>query len=52
MPLIHNDPLHLRDQASEARAAADKMTNPEGKKAVNEIAEKYERLTARAWHRA
>jgi hypothetical protein len=52
MPLIHNDQLHLRDWPSEARAAADKMTNPEGKTAMSEIAEKYERLTARAWHRA
>ena len=51
MPWIHNDPQHWRDRASEARALAEKMTDAEGKKAITEIAEKYERLAARALER-
>ena len=48
MPLIHNDPEHWHERAAEARALAEKMSDPEGKKAMIEVAEKYERVAARA----
>jgi hypothetical protein len=51
MPLIHNDPQHWRDRAVEARALADRMTDPVGRKAMMEIAEKYEGLAERALER-
>jgi hypothetical protein len=51
MPLIHNDPEHWHVRAAEARALAEKMSDPEGKKAMMEIAEKYERLVTRALER-
>ena len=51
MPLVHNDPEHWRQRAAEARALAEKMTDSEGKKFMMEIAEKYERLAARALER-
>jgi hypothetical protein len=46
--LIHNDPEHWRERATEARALADKMTDAADKKAMIEIAEKYDRLVLRA----
>jgi hypothetical protein len=51
VPLLYNDPEHWRERAAEARALADKMTDPIGKKAMLDIAEKYERLAARAVER-
>jgi hypothetical protein len=51
MPLVHNDPQHWRDRASEARALAKKMSDPEGQEAMMKIAENYERLAARALER-
>jgi hypothetical protein len=51
MPLVYNDPEHWRRRAAEARTLAEKMTDSEGKKFMMEIAEKYERLAARALER-
>ena len=48
MPLIHNDPEHWHERAAEARALSEEMPDPESKKAMLEIAEKYERVAARA----
>jgi hypothetical protein len=48
VPLIHNDPEHWRERATEARALAEKMTDAMGKEAMIEIAAKYERLALRA----
>jgi hypothetical protein len=49
--LLYNDPEHWRERAAEARALAERMTEPDGKKAMTEIAEKYDRLAARAIQR-
>jgi len=51
VPLLYNDPAHWWERAVEARALADKMTDPEGKRAMLDIAEKYDRLAARAVER-
>jgi hypothetical protein len=51
VPLLYNDPEHWRERAMEARAVAEKMTDVLGKNAMMEIAEKYERLAARAFER-
>ena len=51
MPLIHNDPEHWHERAAEARALAEKISDPEGKKAMIEIAEKYDRVAAQALER-
>jgi hypothetical protein len=51
MPLIHDDPEHWHVRAAEARALAEKMSDPEGRKAMMEIAEKYDRVAARALER-
>jgi len=49
--LIFNDPEHWRARASEARTMGEKMTDPVSRKAMIEIAEKYDRLAARAIER-
>ena len=51
MPLIHNDPEHWRKRAEEARKLANEMTDPVGKKAMLEIAEKYDRIVEQALER-
>ena len=51
MPLIYNDPEHWRTRASEARALAEAMTDPVGKTAMLEIAQKYDRVAKRALER-
>ena len=51
MPLIYNDPEHWRTRAEEARAMAEAMTDPLGKAAMAEIAEKYLRVAERALER-
>jgi hypothetical protein len=51
VPLLYNDPEHWRERAAEARALAEKMTDTVGKRAMIEIAEKYERLAERAVER-
>ena len=51
MPLIHNDPEHWRKQAEEARKLTNEMTDPVGKKAMLEIAEKYDRIVEQALER-
>jgi hypothetical protein len=51
MPLIHSDPEHWHERAAEARALAEKISDPEGKKAMIEIAEKYDRVAAQALER-
>jgi hypothetical protein len=49
--LIYNDPEHWRERVAEARALAKSMNDAVGKKAMIEIAEKYDRLAARALER-
>jgi hypothetical protein len=51
VPLLYNDPEHWRERASAARALAEQMTDPEGRQAMIEISQKYERLAARAVER-
>jgi hypothetical protein len=51
MSLLYNDPEHWRERAMEARALAEKMTDAVGRQAMIEIAEKYDRLAARAVER-
>jgi hypothetical protein len=51
MTLVHNDPQHWHQRAADARVLAERMTDSEGKKIMIEIAEKYERLAARALER-
>jgi hypothetical protein len=51
VPLLHNGPEHWRKRAMEARALAEKMSDAVDKEAMIEIAEKYDRLSARAVER-
>jgi hypothetical protein len=51
VPSLHNDPEHWRKRAKEARALAEKMTNAVSKKAMMEVAEKYDEVAARAVER-
>jgi hypothetical protein len=51
VPLIYNDPEHWHERAVDARALAEKMSDPVDKKAMIEIAEKYERLAGLALER-
>ena len=51
MPSLHNDREHWRKRAREARALAEKMTDVVGKKAMMEVAEKYDEVAARATER-
>jgi hypothetical protein len=51
VPLLYNDPEHWRKRAEEARELARKMTDPEGRDSMLEIADKYDRLAARAIER-
>ena len=46
-----NDPSHWRERAQEARVHADRMTDPEAKRMMLEIAEDYEKLARRAQER-
>ena len=43
-----NDPKHWRDRAKEARALAEQMDDPEGKRMMLRVADDYERLAQRA----
>jgi hypothetical protein len=47
-----NDPKHWRDRATEARALAEQMDDPEGKRMMLKVADDYERLAQRAKERA
>jgi hypothetical protein len=47
-----NDPKHWRDRATEARALAEQMDDPEGKRMMLRVADDYERLAQRALERA
>jgi predicted Rossmann-fold nucleotide-binding protein len=51
VPSLHNDPEHWRKRAKEARALAEKMTDAVSKKAMMEVAEKYDEVAARAVER-
>jgi len=51
MPSLYDDPEHWRERAAGARAVAEKMADSEGRKAMIEIAEKYDRLAAQAVER-
>ena len=51
VPLLYNDAEHWRKRAKEARALAEKMTNAVNKKAMMEVAVKYDEVAARAAQR-
>jgi hypothetical protein len=51
VPLLYNDPEHWRQRAEEARELARNMTDPHGKQAMLDIADKYERIAVRAVER-
>jgi hypothetical protein len=51
MPLIYNDPEHWRQRAAEARKLANDMTDAVAKRAMLEVAEKYDRVAERALER-
>jgi hypothetical protein len=48
MPELLTDPAHWRLRAQEARRLANKLEDPEAKAAKHQMADKYERLAARA----
>jgi hypothetical protein len=49
--LSRSDPEHWRKRAEDARALARLMSDPVGKEAMMEIADRYDRLAARAVER-
>jgi hypothetical protein len=51
MPLLYNDPEHWRKRAEDARSLARLMSDRVGKETMMEIADKYDRLAARAVER-
>jgi hypothetical protein len=51
VPLLYNDAEHWRKRAKEARALAEKMSDAVNKKAMMEVAEKYDDVAARAAER-
>jgi hypothetical protein len=51
VPSLHNDPERWRKRAKEVRALAEKMTDAVSKKAMMEVAEKYDEVPARAIER-
>jgi hypothetical protein len=48
MPELLTDPMHWHLRAEEARRLGDKIEDPKSKVAMYEMADKYERLAARA----
>lgn len=48
MPELLTDPMHWHFRAEEARRLADKIADPAAKVAKYAMADKYERLAARA----
>ena len=48
---ISSDPQHWRARADEARAMAEKITDPHAKAAMLEIARNYEHIAERAERR-
>jgi hypothetical protein len=50
-PLLYNDPEHWRQHSEETRALARKITDAVEKEAMRKIADRYERLAARAVER-
>ena len=46
--MLYNDPEHSGERAEEARKLSRKMTDPAGKELMMEIADRYDRLAARA----
>lgn len=48
VPVLSADPKHWLERAEEARAVADGMRDPEARRAMLEIAERYERIAKRA----
>jgi predicted Rossmann-fold nucleotide-binding protein len=51
VPALHNDTEHWRKRAKEARALAEKMTDAVSKKAMMNVADKYDEVAARAVER-
>ena len=47
-----NDPKHWRYRAEEARALAEKLTDPEAKQLMLKVAADYEQLAKRAEERS
>ncbi len=50
-PGFNDDPEYWRDRASEARAMAELVADPENKRLMRGIAEGYDRLAQRAEER-
>jgi hypothetical protein len=48
MPVIFGTPEHWQNRANEARMMAEKITDPEAKRAMLDVAEGYEKLAQRA----
>jgi hypothetical protein len=48
MPELLTDPMHWHLRAEEARRLAEGLKDPEARAAKREMADKYERLAARA----
>jgi len=48
MPQLLTDPTHWRLRAQEARRLAQQLNDPDAKAAKHAMADKYERLAARA----
>ena len=48
MSLLYNDPEHWRQRAEGLRALARMMSDRAGREALIDIAQKYDRLAARA----
>jgi hypothetical protein len=48
MPYFVDNTKHWKERAGEARALAAKLTDPMSRRAMEEIADAYERMAARA----
>ena len=48
MPTALGTPQHWRERAREARDMADHMEDPEGKRSMFEVAERYEHIAKRS----
>jgi hypothetical protein len=48
MPYFVDNTMHWKERAEEARTLAAKLTDPVSKRAMEEIAEAYERMAARS----
>jgi hypothetical protein len=51
MPRLIDNPEHWRARAEETRAIAEKLLDPEARRMMREIADRYEKLAERAERR-